>query len=186
MDLAARRGPIAALALAACLSLSACWTSQKMLLDEHRGEAALGDGVYQSDGPDKTRVVSKGGGWYVISDGSESPDQAQEGALPLFLAHAPAAAGSNAYIFAAGDHSCVADPKSCEGWTYGLIAIDRREIRVAFPDCGKTGDLARKWEATVKGSATSECVFENTDAINGALAEYAHTPGAFEHAYKRD
>jgi hypothetical protein len=173
------------LALAACLTLGACWTSQKMLLDERLGAAALRDGVYESDGPDKTRVVSKGQGWYVISDGSETPEKAQEGAMPLFLAHAPASAGPNAYIFAAGDQSCVRDPKACEGWTYGLLVIDAHAIRVAFPDCSKTGDLARKWEASVKGSATSECVFENTDSINGALAEYARQPGAFEHSYKR-
>jgi hypothetical protein len=173
------------LALAACLALGACWTSQKMLLDERLGDAALKDGVYDSDGPDKTRIVSKGHGWYVISDGSETPDKAQEGSLPLFLAHGPASAGPNAYVFAAGNHDCIADPKSCEGWTYGLLIIDRHEIRVAFPDCSKTGDLARKWEASVKGSATSECVFASTDAINGALAEYAGTPGAFEHSYKR-
>jgi hypothetical protein len=173
------------LALAACLALGACWTSQKMLLDERLGDAALKDGVYDSDGPDKTRIVSKGHGWYVISDGSETPDKAQEGSLPLFLAHGPASAGPNAYAFAAGNHDCIADPKACEGWTYGLMVIDRHEIRVAFPDCSKTGDLARKWEASVKGSATSECVFASTDAINGALAEYAGTPGAFEHSYKR-
>ena len=173
------------LALAACLTLGACWTSQKLLLNEHQGAAVLHDGVYESDGPDKTRVVSQGHGWYVISDGSETPEKAQEGALPLFLTPAPASAGPNAYVFAAGDQSCVRDPKTCEGWTYGLLAIDRQAIRVAFPDCSKTGDLARKWEATVKGSATSECVFASTDAINGALAEYASLPGAFEHSYKR-
>ena len=181
MGLVAKR----VLALAACLTLSACWTSQKLLLDERQGAAVLHDGVYESDGPDKTRVVSKGGGWYVISDGSETPEKAQEGALPLFLSRAPASAGPNAYVFAAGDQSCVHDPKTCEGWTYGLLVIDRHAIRVAFPDCSKTGDLARKWEASVKGSVTSECVFESTDAINGALAEYAQQPGAFEHSYKR-
>lgn len=172
------------LVLAACLSLGACWTSKTMLLDERQGEAAIKDGVYDSDGPDKTRVVSKGHGWYIVSDGSETPDKAQEGALPMFLAHAPASAGPNAYVFAAGDHSCIGDPKSCGSWTYGLLVIDRHQIRLAFPDCTKTGDLARKWEATVTGSATSECVFTSTDAINGALAEYAGQPSAFEHTYK--
>ncbi|HWE44857.1 MAG TPA: hypothetical protein VG407_02425 [Caulobacteraceae bacterium] len=181
MERIAKKGLI----LAACLVLGACWTSQKLLLDESRGQAVLRDGVYQSDGPDKTRVVSKGHGWYVISDGSETPDKAKEGSMPLFVARAPASAGPNAYLFAAGAHECLDDTKTCENWTYGLIAIDKGVIRVAFPDCAKTGDLARKWEATVKGSATSECVFTGADAVNGALAEYAHQPGAFEHTYKR-
>jgi hypothetical protein len=175
---------LTALAFAAALALSGCWTSQKLLLDARRGSEALPNGVYRASKGDPMRVVPQGGGWYAIDDGGETPKAAAEEATPLFLERL-SGAGPGMFAFAAGSRECQGKPKTCEGWTYGLISLRGGELRIALPACNATQPLATRWGAVVRSGEGAECVFDNPASLRSALVELAKDKTEFGPVYVR-
>jgi hypothetical protein len=171
--------------LAATLLLAACWTSHGLLLEARDGVDAVKSGIYVDGGTDKTRLVSKGHGWYVASDGSIAEDKAADDALPLMLARLPGE-DRRLFVFAAGmGKGCVADHARCEGWVYGLLRVNGDSVDEALPDCDKTKDLALRFGAKNDGGSGDPCDFQSRDDLMRALSAYGQTPGAFEKTIRR-
>ena len=160
--------------LAACaIALSACYTSDALLLDSSAGVQPLPDGIYSNGTGDFHRLTRSSDGWYM--DQVKTNDAKDFGTSDrLLLISIGTQDGKPLYAFARDDKEI--------GYIYGVVEVDDGGFYRALPDCSDEKDRA---VAVANGGLyktgddeSGICSFTSASGLISALRAYVAGGGA--------
>ncbi len=152
--------------LFAALLLSACYASDRLLLDPDAAVQPLADGLYarQDGDPARFQLTREPDGWYRAE--AVEPGGLLGESHRLLVNRA-----------GGGGHDFVIAAETADGFVYAIAHLDGRRVFLATPDCsdGLDRSLALDQGATADEDdpMTRHCHFRTRDAVLPALTAFA-------------
>ena len=159
--------PLALILVLAALALSACYASNRLLLDQTAAARPLDDGVYVRDGDDadRIRITLEPDGWYNVE---RFDDNGAIGETHRVLANEASLGGRDGYALA---------EETDEGFDYAVAFVEGKRVYLATPDCSdslnRDDAVDHGGEAQDDEAMTHNCLFRNRDALVAALSAFA-------------
>jgi hypothetical protein len=149
------------------LALTACYASNRLLLDATAAAHPLDDGVYVRDGDDadKIRITLAPDGWYRVE---KYNDNGTIGETHRVLANEASLGGREGYALA---------DETDDGFDYSVAFVEDKRVYLATPDCSDSLDrddaVDHGGEPQDDEAMTHNCLFKNRDALVAALSAFA-------------
>ena len=149
------------------VALSACYASNRLLLDQTAAAHPLDDGVYVRDGDDadRIRITLDPDGWYRVE---KYNDNGTIGETHRVLANEVSLGGRDGYALA---------EETDDGFVYAAAFVEGKRVYLATPDCADSLDrddaVDHGGEAQDDEAMTHNCLFKNRDALVAALSAFA-------------
>jgi hypothetical protein len=155
------------LLLFAAVALSACYASNRLLLDPDAAAHPLDDGVYERSDAEhqRIRLSRTPDGWYSVEDVNANGTIGQTrralfNDMPL--------GGLKAYAVA---------EETADGWIYGVVVQANERVYLATPDCADPLDASVAVDhggvQADDDAMTHNCLFKDPGALIAALSAYA-------------
>jgi len=149
------------------LALSACYASNRLLLDPDAAVRPLEDGVYERADAEhqRIRITRDPDGWYSVEDFNANGTIGQThralfNDLPLGELKAYAVA-----------------EEAPDGWVYAVVVQSNERVYLATPDCADSLDASVAVDhggvQADDDAMTHNCLFKDRDALIAALSAYA-------------
>jgi hypothetical protein len=170
-----------ALSAACAIALSACYTSDTLLLNASAGVQPLPDGVYANGKGDFHRLSRTSDGWYL--DQIKAGDDKDFGAGERLLLNAIGTDGGKPlYAFAKEEKEI--------GYVYGVVEVENGRFYRALPDCTDENDRASAVAngGRYTGGDDGTCAFTSASGLIAALRAYIAAGGTskdFERPFER-
>ncbi|HKT52987.1 MAG TPA: hypothetical protein VJP88_00935 [Caulobacteraceae bacterium] len=151
----------------AAFALTACYASNRLLLDPDAAVHPIEEGTYVRDGDDtdRFRLTLAPDGWYEVEPFNANGTL---GATQRLLVNEQDFDGREGYL--------LAEPAADGGYLYAIAFLDHGRVFLATPDCS---DPLDRDDAVDHGgqpddeAMTHNCLFQSRSALAAALSQFA-------------